>query len=120
MEYLTEIGLRSTMKTNFRTQYTSEFFKQKFKNFGIEIIYSSLYHHQSNSDADRSIGIVKLLWKKEENTERRNIYLLDASYHTYRQQYSITVKNFLAETHFKCSLSPIEHFSTQTLNIIRI
>ena len=46
------------------SQYTSELFKQKCKDSGIEVIYSSPYHHQSNSVAERSICIVKSLWKK--------------------------------------------------------
>ena len=64
MEVLTEFGLPSTIMADCGTQYTSELFKQKCKDSGIEIIYSSPYHHQSNSVAERSIGIVKSLWKK--------------------------------------------------------
>ena len=50
--------------TDCGTKYTSELFNQKCKDSGTEVIYSTLYHHQSNSVAEISIGIVKFLWKK--------------------------------------------------------
>ena len=65
IEVLTEFGLPSTIMADRGTQYTSELFKQKCKDSGIDLIFSSPYHHQSNSIAERSIGIVKSLWKKE-------------------------------------------------------
>ena len=64
IEVLTEYGLPSKIMTDCGTHYTSELFKEKCKDSGIEVIYSSPYHHQSNSVAERSIGIVKSLWKK--------------------------------------------------------
>jgi transposase InsO family protein len=65
IEVLTEYGLPSTIMADCGTQYTSELFRQKCKDSGIELVFSSPYHHQSNSIAERSIGIVKSLWKKE-------------------------------------------------------
>ena len=65
IEVLMEYGLPSIIMADCGTQYTSDLFKNKCKDSGIQLIYSSPYHHQSNSLAERSIGIVKSLWRKE-------------------------------------------------------
>ena len=65
IEVLMEYGLPSIIMADCGTQYTSDLFKNKCKDSGIQLIYSSPYHHQSNSVAERSIGIVKSLWRKE-------------------------------------------------------
>ena len=61
---LTEFGMPSTIIADFGTQYTSEVFKRHCKDVAIEIRYSSPYHHQANSVAERAIGTIKHLWNK--------------------------------------------------------
>ena len=68
MEVLTEYGLPSTIMADCGTQYTSELFKKKCEESGVQLLHSSPYHHQSNSVAERSIGIVKSHWKKAGET----------------------------------------------------
>ena len=73
LEVLTEYGLPSIIMADCGTQYTSELFKKKCSDSGIQLIFSSPYHHQSNSVAERSIGTVKSLWKKAgENGTAKN------------------------------------------------
>ena len=63
-EVLTEFGMPTTIMADFGTQYTSEEFKKKCRSMNINITYSSPYHHQTNSVAERAIGTVKQLWRK--------------------------------------------------------
>ena len=72
---LTEYCLPLTIVTGCGTKYTIELYKQKYKDSGIEDIYSSPYHHQSNSMAENSVGIVKLLWEKQERMDQQNVLL---------------------------------------------
>ena len=60
IENLREFGLPSTIMT-------SELFKSKNAKIPASKSSSSPFHHQSNSVAERSIGIVKSLWKKGED-----------------------------------------------------
>lgn len=61
---LAEYGLPSTIIADFGTQYISEKFKKNCERNGITLTFSSPYHHQANSLAERSVGICKKLWKK--------------------------------------------------------
>ena len=63
-QVLTEFGLPSTIMADRGTQYTSEAFRTKCKDSNINLVFSSPYHHQTNSVAERAIGTVKHLWKK--------------------------------------------------------
>ena len=60
---LAEFGLPSTVVADFGPQYISEMFKEKCNNSGIALIFSSPYHHQTNSLAERSVGICKPLFR---------------------------------------------------------
>lgn len=60
----TEFGMPTTIMADFGSQYTSEQFKKRCRDVNIDITYSSPYHHQANSVAERAIGTVKHLWKK--------------------------------------------------------
>ena len=57
---LAEYGLPSVIIVDFGTQYISA----KFKDSGITLTFSSPYHHQANSLAERAVGTCKSLWKK--------------------------------------------------------
>ena len=61
---LAEYGLPSTIIADFGTQYISTKFKDSCTNSGITLTFSSPYHHQANSLAERAIGSCKSLWKK--------------------------------------------------------
>ena len=61
---LAEYGLPSTIIADFGTQYISTKFKNSCTNSGITLTFSSPYHHQANSLAERAIGSCKSLWKK--------------------------------------------------------
>ena len=63
-QVLTEFGLPSIIMADRGTQYTSEEFQKKCKASNIKLLFSSPYHHQTNSVAERAIGTVKHLWKK--------------------------------------------------------
>ena len=67
---LAEFGLPSTVVADFGPQYISEMFKEKCNNSGIALIFSSPYHHQTNSLAERSVGICKPLWRKATDDQR--------------------------------------------------
>nr|XP_039255214.1 uncharacterized protein K02A2.6-like [Styela clava] len=61
---LAEYGLCSTILADFGSQYVSQLFRGKCDANGITMSFSSPYHHQANSLAERAIGTCKLLWKK--------------------------------------------------------
>ena len=61
---LAEYGLPATIISDFGSQYISERFKTKCKLSGIILRFSSPYHHQANSLAERTIGTCKSLLKK--------------------------------------------------------
>ena len=63
-QVLGEYGLPSYIHADFGTQYVSKEFRQKCENSGIKLTFSSPYHHQANSVAERAIGSCKALWKK--------------------------------------------------------
>uniref|UniRef100_A0A3P9KLT8 Gypsy retrotransposon integrase-like protein 1 n=1 Tax=Oryzias latipes TaxID=8090 RepID=A0A3P9KLT8_ORYLA len=67
---LGEHGLPSTIIADCGTQYVSEEFKKRCEDSNITLKFSSPYHHQANSVAERAVGTVKALWKKakEDNT----------------------------------------------------
>ena len=52
------------MVYDFGTQYISQKFKDNCAKSGVTITFSSPYHHQANSLADRPVGTCKSLWKK--------------------------------------------------------
>ena len=52
------------MVADFRSRSVSKEFKEKFKQSNITPIFSSPYHHQANSLAEKSVGTWKSLWKK--------------------------------------------------------
>lgn len=66
----TEMGMPRNIIADFGTQYTSEQFKKKCSDMNINITYSSPYHHQTNSAAERAIGTVKHLWKKAKEDDQ--------------------------------------------------
>ena len=61
---LAEYGLPSIIIADFGTQYISAKFKDSCTRNGITLTFSSPYHHQANSLAERAVGTCKLLWKK--------------------------------------------------------
>ena len=61
---LAQYGLPSMITVDFGSQYVSEKFKKKCEQSGITFTYSSPYHHQANSIAEKSVGTSKSLWKK--------------------------------------------------------
>ena len=61
---LAEHGLPSTIIADCGPQYISEKFKKKCEMSNIILKFSSPYHHQANSIAERAVGTVKALWKK--------------------------------------------------------
>ena len=61
---LAEYGLPATIISDFGSQYISKRFKTKCKLSGITLRFSSPYHHQANSLAERTIGTCKSLLKK--------------------------------------------------------
>ena len=61
---LSEYGIPSTIITDFGSQFVSENFKKNCQQSGITLIFSSPYHHQTNSVAERNVGICKALWTK--------------------------------------------------------
>lgn len=63
-QVLSEYGLPSHIHADFGTQYISKEFREKCENSGIKLTFSSPYHHQANSVAERAIGTCKSLWKK--------------------------------------------------------
>ena len=58
---LAEHGLPSTIIADCGPQYISEAFKKRCEMSNITLKYSSPYHHQANSIAERTIGTVKSL-----------------------------------------------------------
>ena len=61
---LAEYGLPATIITDYGSQYVRKAFKQMCNYSNIKLIYSSPYHHQGNSLAERMIGTCKQLLKK--------------------------------------------------------
>ena len=61
---LAEYGLPTTIISDFGSQYVSERFKTKCKQSGITLCFSSPYHHQANSLAERTVGTCKSLLRK--------------------------------------------------------
>ena len=62
--FLAEYGLPTTIISDFGSQYVSERFKTKCKQSGITLCFSSPYHHQANSLAERTVGTCKSLLRK--------------------------------------------------------
>ena len=61
---LVEYGLPSVVIADFGTQYNSAKFKDSCIKSRITLTFSSPYHHQANSLAERAVGTCKSLWKK--------------------------------------------------------
>ena len=61
---LAEYGLPTTIISDFGSQYVNERFKTKCQQRGITLCFSSLYHHQANSLAERTVGTCKSLLRK--------------------------------------------------------
>ena len=61
---LSEYGLPSHIHADFGTQYISKEFRKMCDNSGIKLTFSSPYHHQVNSVAQRAIVTCKSIWKK--------------------------------------------------------
>lgn len=59
-----EYGLPTTIISDSGSQYVSEKFKAKCEQSGITLSFSSPYHHQANSLAERTIGTCKSLLTK--------------------------------------------------------
>ena len=62
-------------------QYMSERFKEKCHNANIEIKISSPYYHQANGVVEKTVGIIKILWKKGYK-ERKSLYTAFWMYRT--------------------------------------
>ena len=54
-----EYGLPSALTTDFGSQFVSEMFKKKCEESVITLTFSSPYHHQANSVAERCVGNTK-------------------------------------------------------------
>ena len=61
---LAEYGLPAEIISDFGSQYVSEKFKEMCKQCGITLQFSSPYHHQSNSLAEKTVGTCKSILKK--------------------------------------------------------
>ena len=61
---LAEYGLPSLTIADFGTQYISAKFKDSCTKSGLTLTFSSPYHHQANSLAERAVGTCKSSWKK--------------------------------------------------------
>ena len=61
---LAEYGLPSVIIADFGTQFISAKFKDSCTKSGITLTFSSPYHHQADSLAERAVGRYKSLWKK--------------------------------------------------------
>ena len=61
---LAEYGLPSVIIADFGTQYINAKFKDSCTKSGITPTFSSQYHHQENSLAEREVGTCKSLWNK--------------------------------------------------------
>ena len=74
---LDEFGIPDTIVADCGAQYVSESFKQKCRDANIDIQFSSQYHHQANSVAERAVGTVKNLWRKayEDGQDRQTTAL---------------------------------------------
>ena len=59
-----EHGRPDTILADFGSQYISEKFRTKCKNSNITLLFSSPYHHQANSLAERTVRTMKSLLKK--------------------------------------------------------
>ena len=59
-----EYGLPTTIISDFGSQYVSEGLKGKCEQSGITLYFSSPYHHQANSLAERTIGTCTSLLRK--------------------------------------------------------
>lgn len=79
-DVLTEYGLCSTILSDFGSQYISQIFRAKCKANAITLLFSSPYHHQVNSLAEKMIGVCRILWKKA----REEGESLQTSLWTYR------------------------------------
>ncbi len=66
---IAEYGLPTTLLADFGSQYISEHFRQQCKQSGITLIFSSPYHHQANSLAERTVGTCKRLWYKAQEAK---------------------------------------------------
>lgn len=58
-QWLAEYGRPTSITTDFGLQYVSEKVKIKCKQSGMTLTFSSPYHHQANSLAEREIGNCK-------------------------------------------------------------
>ena len=56
---LTEYGFPSFIVADFGRQFVSEKFKGECKQSGMTLAFSSPYHHQANSLAEKTIGTCK-------------------------------------------------------------
>ena len=63
-----EYGIPNEIVADFGTQYTSAEFRKRCKDCGINLTFSSPHHHQANSVAERSVGTIKQLWKKADES----------------------------------------------------
>ena len=66
--YHIEYGIPNEIVAVFGTQYTSAEFRKRCKDCGINLTFSSPHHHQANSVAERSVGTIKQLWKKADES----------------------------------------------------
>ena len=63
-----EHGMPTEIIADFGTQYTSAEFRKRCKDCGIKLTFSAPHHHQANSVAERSVGTIKQLWKKADES----------------------------------------------------
>ena len=63
-QVLSEYGPSSHIHADFGTQYISKDFRKKCESSVIKLTFSSPYHHQTNSVAERAIRTCKSKWKK--------------------------------------------------------
>ena len=59
-----EYGIPCTIQTDFGSQFTTDAFKASCSDCGIELVFSSPYHHQTNGLAEKLVGVCKKLWIK--------------------------------------------------------
>ena len=70
---LAEYALPSVIIADFGTQYISQKFNDNCAKNGITIMFSSPYHHQANSLAERAVGMCKSLWKKVVESSKKDL-----------------------------------------------
>ena len=61
---LSEYGIPASIQTDFGSQFAADAFKESCRSCGIDLLFSSPYHHQTNGLTEKLVGVCKNLWIK--------------------------------------------------------